>query len=193
MGRRSIQFIPGEYYHIYNRGNNKQKIFMEPENYRFFLRRLHYYFDRANIEIAAYCLMPNHFHLLVRIRSEIDVSNVMRSFSVSYIKSYNKWYRRCGHLFQGDFRALHIDDENYLRCLCRYIHLNPVNAHLVKRPEDWKFSDYREWVAVDADALKVNHRLRDELFGTAAGYQAFVRDYRGPQKAEAEIEEFLLG
>lgn len=106
--------------------------------------------------------------------------------------TYN-WYNRCGHLFQGDFRALHIDDENYLRCLCRYIHLNPVNAHLIERPEDWKFSDYREWITVDADVLKANHGLRDQLFGTAAGYESFVRDYQGPQKVEAEIERFLLG
>ncbi|HZY10231.1 MAG TPA: transposase, partial [Bacteroidota bacterium] len=136
MARRSIWFLPEHYYHIYNRGNNKEPIFLSDDNYHFFLRRLHHYYDQAAVQLIAYCLMPNHYHLLIYIHKEIDFSNVMRAFTISYTRSFNNWHRRVGHLFQSDFQARGIERDGYLPHLCRYIHLNPVKSMLVKNPED---------------------------------------------------------
>jgi len=137
MARREVTFLQENYYHIYNRVNNYQKIFLEAENYLFFLKRLHYYFDPNRIDVIAYCLMPNHYHVLIHLNTDIDVSNIMRSFTDSYVKSFNNWHRRVGHLFQGDFQAKQIDQDGYLPYLCAYIHLNPVKAKLVKSPDEW--------------------------------------------------------
>lgn len=193
MARQEINFVPENYYHIYNRGNNQQEIFFEDENYRFFLQRLHHYFTPAGIDLIAYCLLPNHFHLLVRLQRELDFSNTMRSFSTSYVKSFNLWHRRVGHLFQCDFQASHVDAERYLTHHCRYIHLNPMNAGLVSNPEEWEFSDYREWISPNKYTEKANVRMRKELFGTAGEYQRFVIDYADEQRMQAEINRLLFG
>ncbi len=206
MPRRHIQFLAENYYHIFNRWNNQQKIFLEPENYRFFLERLHRYYAPVNIDLIAYRLMPNHFHLLIYLQREVDFSNIMRSFSVSYIKSFNRWHQRVGHLFQGDFQARLINADNYLSHVCRYIHLNPVKAKLVKFPEDWKYSDYRAWIenknsdfsqirnaARNRNSISANIRTRKLLFGTATEYKKFVMDFADEQNKQSEIERLLFG
>ena len=136
MARRTIQFLPENYYHIYNRGNNQQEIFLEDENYRHFLKRLVHYYNIASIEVVAFCLMPNHYHLLITLVREINFSNIMRSFTTSYVKSFNGWHKRVGHFFQGDFQARQIDSTEYLMQVCRYIHRNPVKAGLTAFPEE---------------------------------------------------------
>ena len=179
MPRRRILFSPADFYQIYNRGNNREKIFYEAENYRFFLRRLHFYYNPRNIHFIAFCLMPNHYHLVARLGKDIDFSNVMRSFSVSYIKSFNKVYRQVGHLFQGNFEARLVESDEYLAHLIRYIHFNPVSANLVSRAEDWKHSDYAEWLS-DSDVMdEARKRVRSRLFGDAEGYKRFCDGFPG--------------
>ena len=131
--------------------------------------------------------------MIVYLEQEVDFSNVMRSFSVSYVKSFNHWYRRVGHLYQGDFQARLIDAVGYLSHVCRYIHLNPVTAKLVKLPEDWKYSDYREWIENKNASISPNIRTRKMLFGTAAEYRRFVMDFADEQKKQAKIERLLFG
>ena len=128
MARRKIQFHAEHYYHIFNRGNRKQRIFFEDENYNYFLRQLHKYFDPPGIEIISYCLMPNHFHLIIHLTEEADFSPVMRRFSLSYARSLNRWIDSAGHVFQGNFGAQRINESEYLKHVCRYVHLNPVLA-----------------------------------------------------------------
>jgi putative transposase len=135
-------FRAGEYYHLYNPGNNYQNVFFEPDNYRFFLRRLHRYLQPEAVEVVSYCLMPNHYHLLVHLVTD-DLSSLMQPFLLSYTKAINKRYGRVGLLFQGRFQAVRVDRDEYLVHLSRYIHLNPVAAKLVEQPEDWEFSGYR--------------------------------------------------
>ena len=159
MARRDIQFLPENFYHIYNRGNNRQEIFLDDENYRFFLKRLNHYFNPIDIETVAYCLLPNHFHLLIYLHAECSFSKIMRSFSDSYVRSFNIWHKRSGHLFEGDFQARHIKEGKHLTYLCGYIHLNPVAAGLVLNPEEWEFSDYRNWLCVDIPIGSVKSRL----------------------------------
>ncbi|MEK6756174.1 MAG: transposase [Bacteroidota bacterium] len=193
MSSHSQQFLSENYYHLYNRGNNKQHIFLEDQNYRFFLKQLHHYFDPQGVELDAYCLMPNHYHLLIRLEHEVDFSNLMRSFSTSYVKSFNSWHNRTGHLFEGNFRARLIDEDRYLTHLCRYIHLNPVTAGFVQFPQDWQYSDYVEWISDSAPDNLPNIRVRKQFFGTAQDYQSFVMDYAGEEKVRKEIERRLFG
>jgi len=163
MPRRAIPLVAGEYYHIYNRGNNRQPIFFERENYLFFLRRARERLmghqgpagepdsrspgARVFCSIAAYCLMPNHYHLLV-CPTDDQFSRHMQGFSGSYTKAINKRYERVGALFQGPFHALRVDRSEYLLHLSRYVHLNPVQAGLVKQAHDWEFSSYREYAGL---------------------------------------------
>jgi putative transposase len=173
MPRRRTRFSPSNFYHVYNRGNNREKIFLEGENYRFFLQKLHTYFELQGICLIAYCLMPNHYHLIVKPNRAIDFSNVMRSFSVSYVKSINKVYHRVGHLFQGNFEARAVESDEYLTHLIRYIHFNPVRAKLVTRAEDWSYSDYAEWISDFVEIDEAKKDVRSKLFGTAEGYREF--------------------
>lgn len=193
MARRNIQFVSENYYHIYNRGNNKEPIFLEDENYRYFLSKLHLYLDRANIDLVAYCLMPNHFHLLIYLNNETNFSNIMRSFTLSYVKSFNLWHGRVGHLFQGDFKAKHVTTDEYLTILCAYIHCNPVNAHLVMAPELWKYSDYSEWIVEGVSKESHSITLRNQLFGNAKDYQKFVAALMEDRREQEEFEKWLFG
>lgn len=175
MPRRTPPLTPNQYYHLYNRGNDRGCIFFEEENYLFFLRKVRQYLSPV-IDIVAYCLMPTHYHFLVRINnlevqtdrdqtarvsdgqtsqtsevsetSEVSdaVSNAMMRLSVSYTKAINKRFDRVGSLFQGAYRAKHIEDESYLVRLSQYVHRNPVTAGLVEKPAEWRFSSYRDFI-----------------------------------------------
>ncbi|HLF25710.1 MAG TPA: transposase [Anaerolineae bacterium] len=152
MPYRKVEFRAGEYYHLYNRGNNFQPIFFERENYFYFLRLLREHLAVRAADIVAYCLMPNHYHLLTCLKID-NLSAAMQPFALAYTKAINKRYGRVGSLFQGPFQAIHIDRDEYLLHLSRYIHLNPVTAGLTRQPEDWEFSSYREFVDIREGAL----------------------------------------
>ncbi|MEA5533661.1 REP-associated tyrosine transposase [Crocosphaera sp. XPORK-15E] len=152
MPYRETIFQAGQYYHIYNRGNNRQNIFFERENYLFFLRSLRRYLLAETLDIIAYCLMPNHYHLLVCLKTA-DLSAAMQAFSLSYTKAMNRRYDRVGSLFQGRFQAILVDRTEYLLNLSRYIHWNPVKAGLVKQPQDWEFSSFHEYVGLRGGTL----------------------------------------
>lgn len=155
MSIRKDNFVDGEFYHIYNRGNSKQKIFHDKEDYFRFMSLLYscnsknnfriyalnkgdspYDFDRDEllVNIGAYCLMPNHFHLLITQTEEGDVSKFLQKVSTAYVMYYNKKYQRTGGLFEGKFKSEYVDDDVYLKYLFSYIHLNPIK--LIDK--DWK-------------------------------------------------------
>lgn len=147
MPLRKISFVSGEYYHIYNRGNSKQLIFQDKNDYVRFLGLLfacnsseNFKTDNLNkkqsllnssrgnqiVYIGAYCLMPNHFHLLLSDTGEGNISKFMQKLVTAYVMYYNKKYQRSGALFEGKFKAEHADTDQYLKYLFSYIHLNPV-------------------------------------------------------------------
>ena len=174
MPQRNVELCAGEYYHLHNRGNNRARIFYERENYGFFLRRLRQYLEPI-LDVVAYCLMPTHYHLLILL-TEADLSHRMQLFSISYTKAMNKRYDRVGSLFQGAFQAKHVNENNYLVHLSRYIHLNPVTAGLAARPEDWEFSSYREYIGLRDGTLPQSEIVLSQ-FPSREAYRDFVEAY----------------
>jgi putative transposase len=157
MSIRKINFVEGEYYHIYNRGNSKQEIFHDDEDYSRFVTLLYtcnsesnfrmFLVTRTNeldpflwerqgqlVAIGAYVLMPNHFHILITEKTEGGISKFMQKLSTAYVMYYNKKYNRTGGLFEGKFKSQHLDTDKYLKYIFSYIHLNPIK--LIQK--DWK-------------------------------------------------------
>lgn len=179
MARKPRIEIPGAFYHVIARGNNKQKIFVDDEDYKNFLKRLKLYKKRFEFVIYAYALMPNHIHLLIET-GEIPLSKIMQALLFTHTQKFNRKYKKVGHLFQGRYKAILCQKETYLLELIRYICLNPVRAHLVKRPIDWRWCSFNELFqhgnehVVSADDVL-------ELFGkrrvvAVRALQKFVKD-----------------
>lgn len=137
-----IEF-PGAVYHITSRGNARQKIFLDDKDYAKFLEVLRFVVKRYNWILHAYCLMSNHYHLLLET-PEGNLSRGMRQLNGVYTQQFNKRHNRVGHVLQGRYKAILVDKDNYLLELCRYVVLNPVRAGLVKSPKEWQWSNYRE-------------------------------------------------
>ena len=192
MPYRRVQFAPGHYYHLYNRGVDRQPIFGETANYAFLLRRLQAYARSLQVTVIAYCLLGNHYHLLLRQDGETPVGTLMQRVFNSYTKAYNQRYGRQGTLFEGRYRAIHVDRESYLRHVCRYIHANPVKHGFVEQVEAWPYSNYPEWVGARAGSL-VDRPFVEGLFETGAAYRAFVEDYvSGLSKLPKGTEAYLI-
>jgi len=147
MSIRKIIFASGEYYHVYNRGNSKQKIFRDARDYTRFLDLLFicnthkqfdfhilhklksvFDFDRGEplVAIGAYCLMPNHFHILITKLADNGITKFMQKLTTAYAMYYNQKYKRTGGLFEGKFKAEHLSTDRYLKYIFSYIHLNPI-------------------------------------------------------------------
>jgi putative transposase len=173
MPRRDLTFQPDHYYHLYNRGNDRQLIFFERENYLHFLRLMRRHLIEQALDVLAYCLMPNHYHLLVRCKTD-EVSGAMQRLSIAYTKAMNRRYKRVGVLFQGQFQAIAVDSAEYLYHLTRYIHLNPVKAGLVADPQDWEFSSFLEYAGLRSGTLPRLDVLQQK-FASEAEYQRFLK------------------
>ena len=159
MPRRKIAFIQGNIYHLYNRGAGKANIFLTPENYYFFITKCWTYSRSLSIPIIAFCLLPNHYHLLVIQAGKVPAGNLVQRTCNSYSKALNKRLNRTGTLFEGRYQAKAVASQEYLEHLCTYIHLNPVAAGLVQKPEVWPYSDYHRWVGWNVeDATMILHR-----------------------------------
>jgi len=132
----------GALYHITSRGNAKQAIFLNREDFTGFLRILSSVVKRYHFLVHAYCLMDNHYHLLIET-PDGNLSKGMRQLNGLYAQHFNQKHQRAGQLLQGRYKALLVDKENYLLELCRYIVLNPVRAGIVKDPKDYRWSSYQ--------------------------------------------------
>jgi putative transposase len=131
MARRPRLFAPGLLYHVIARGNQRRETFMDEEDYRAYLHRLAVYRARHAVTLLAYCLMPNHVHLLART-GDVPLAKFMQGLQQSYTQWFNRVHGKVGHVFQGRYRAIVCDSETYLPTLVRYIHLNPVRAGLAQ-------------------------------------------------------------
>ncbi len=157
------------YVHYYNRGVNKDLIFFASENYVFLRSKMNDYIKECQVELVGYCLMPNHYHILLKHENPLEGSNLIQRIFNSYTQAINKKYSRVGTLFQGNVKKRIIEDDDYLAETIKYIHLNPVKANLCLRPEDWEYSDYRNWIGLKEPSKTVTAE-RDNIFGSAKDY-----------------------
>ena len=169
-------YLPGNYYHIYNRGRSRLSIFHVRHDYLNVQWRLKRYIRELGLAIIAYCLMPNHYHFLVRQDGERRAGLLPQRIFNGYGKWYNHRYNHSGTIFQGDYRVDLIEDQNHLLHLCRYIHANPVKDGIVRALTDWEYSSYPEWVNLRHGSL-VDRAFIQEHFSTAADYRNFVEEY----------------
>lgn len=148
MARKPRVEIEGGLYHIISRGNNRQLIFGSDDDYLKMLLLLAQQKAKLPFYLYAYCLMPNHIHLLVE-RREDAISRVMHRLLTGYSQYHNRKYRNVGHLLQGRYKAILCQSDQYLAELVRYIHLNPVRAKMVRKPEAFLYSGHRAYVGLD--------------------------------------------
>ena len=192
MPYRKVQFAPGQFYHIYNRGVARQPIFREEDNYLFLLRRTKEYASALNVAVIAYCLMPNHYNFLLRQDGQEPAGRLPQRVFNSYSKAFNKRYGRTGTLFEGPYKATHIDRDGYLLHLCRYIHANPVKHGVLSELERWPYSNYLEWIGA-RDGKLVERAFVQEHFPVVGSYRQFVLDYVSElDKLPLGINDYLL-
>lgn len=220
-------FAENTYYHIYNRGVEKRNIFIDNQDYEVFLNLLKYYLSENNqaiyhpieiiapdnkpirprplknlnkeIELIAYCLMPNHFHLLIKQISKDGMTKLMRALSTTYALYFNRRYKREGTLFQGRYKAVIIKNDSYLLHLSRYIHLNPSSILTKTDLVTWPYSSYSyflgtkkaDWIkpqiVLDFFKRSENSPIPLEKFQT---YQQFVE--AGKENPKENIEKLII-
>lgn len=191
-----ISLEPEKFYHLYNRGNNKENVFYTEDNYRYFLEKYSKYSD-GYLETFAYCLMPNHFHFLVRVKKEKDVKDAvrrdfpnfknlenlkrpggmkdgiiserLRRFFLGYSKAINKQEKRTGSLFQKNFHRKCIEGDDNLKNIVCYIHANPVQHRFAKRISDYSWSSYNSLLSEGYSRL-----MRKEVLEWFDGKENFV-------------------
>ncbi len=174
---RSLRIeYPGAWYHVMNRGAQKKTIFHDSKYCKIFLKLLSEISKRYQIQIHAYCLMPNHYHLLINTPMG-NLSKAMKHLNGSYTQRHNKLLKIDGPLFRGRYKSIIVDANDYLLTLSRYLHLNPVVAGIVAMPEAYRWSSYRAYIQTSyaPDWLTTNTTLNK--FGTrlqAQKYRAFM-------------------
>lgn len=222
MPGRKIPLITEYYYHVFNRGVNKRPIFQDAWNYKRCLDQLNYYqyqntpvsFSMLRrmkperkqfiwetalkgpkyVEILAYCLMPNHFHLLVKQTSDQGISKFMSKFQNSYSRYFNVKTNRSGPLLTGKFQAVRIESDEQLVHVSRYIHLNPTTAFLIKKFNGLKkylWSSYNEYCH-DSTYKITNSKLILGLFQSKADYSNFLRNQVDTQRELDLIKHLTL-
>lgn len=213
---RKINFVPDNYYHIYNRGVEKRKIFLEKSDYERFLVLLYLGNDiqpvnirdhfrkggsfaemfskerkESLVDIGAYCLMPNHFHLLLKPKTEEGITAFMKKICTGYSMYFNLKNQRSGTLFQGEFRANLTDKDQYLKYLFAYIHLNPVKLiegewktkgiKNIKKArkflESYQWSSYLYYTGAKLPDPILNSKEFPEYFKNSKEFNDFINDW----------------
>ena len=175
-------FESGQYYHIYNRGNNKENIFIEAKNYTYFLLKMKKYILPI-AAVYAYCLLQNHFHIVLKIKDKEELPENLKekihlpfsNFFNSYAKSINTAYNRTGSLFQEHLQRNRIENEEYLKQLIVYVHFNPVKHKFTKSFESYLHSSYRSYLSNKETSIDRDFIL--ELFGGLENFK-FYHDER---------------
>jgi len=174
MGRRPRIFAPGLVYHVIVRGNQRQPTFLSDADYRAYVERLAKYRQKHGMVLWAYCLMPNHVHLLLETTGP-PLAKFMQGVQQSYTQYFNRTHRKVGHVFQGRYKAIVCEKERYLVALIRYIHLNCVRAKLVARPEQYSYSGHGAYLTGQATTV-LDPTPGLEVFGGRRAYRQFVEE-----------------
>jgi putative transposase len=164
MGRPLRVFVPNGVYHVASRGSDKKPIFRDDEDRELFLDQLEQTMERYQLPCLAYCLMTNHYHLVVRT-PDARLSLAMKELNGGYSKRFNAIHRRSAHLFRNRFMAQLIDSDTYLLTVCRYVAHNPVRAGLCRVPSEWSWSSYGATVGIDPPRQFLDERRLSELIG----------------------------
>jgi REP element-mobilizing transposase RayT len=172
MARKPRIEYNGAFYHVITRGNQRQKIFKDNKDYTRYLTILVDYKNRYKYLLYAYVLMNNHVHLLIQTQ-ETPLSKILQGINQRYTIYFNKRYRTIGHLFQGRYKAILCDKDEYLLMLVKYIHLNPVRTGIVKKADEYKWSSHRFYIErTDKEAIIIN---TDHLLGMFSEGEAKAR------------------
>lgn len=212
---RKYQFINNKYYHIYNRAVEQREIFKDAEDYFKFLRGLKdfnnksFYEQRiaalekkelssflANleriVEIIAYSLNPNHFHLILKQLVENGISDFMHKIGTSFTNYFNKKYSRSGSLFQGPYKAIRIDSNDYLLWLSGYVNGN-IEIHKLGRAELWNWSSYKSFLGEEKNEILGDTSIILTQFKNTDEYKEFVEKVIGEsRKRKEEMKKYLL-
>ncbi len=183
------EFAPNSYYHLYNRGVEKRDIFLDDQDYAVFLGLLKKYLigkvDKASsnqnrhrfdaiggqLDLLAYCLMPNHFHLLLYQHDEQAITRFMRRVMTGYVMYFNDRYNRVGSLFQGRYKASHINADAYLHHISRYIHLNPTSY------QTWPASSLPYYLGTKSSSWLKPEAVMALFNDDPEEYKRFLADY----------------
>lgn len=190
--------FPGALYHVTSRGNARQDIVVDDRDRSQWLSFLAHVVDRFGWLCHAYCLMDNHYHLLIETPKP-NLSLGMRQLNGRYTQTYNRRHDRVGHLFQGRFTAILVEKEAHLLELCRYVVLNPVRAKMVAHPRQWGWSSYRATVGDSTVPAWLTPDWMLSQFGQRVGpareqYRTFVAEGRGgPRPWEQLTGQIYLG
>lgn len=196
-GRNVVKaYVENSYYHVYNRGVNRQDVFVDDEDYRYF----EWLFERTlsseavkdskgreftwlqdAVDLNAYCLMSNHFHLLVYRRDIDGVSKLLRTLATAYTMYFNKRYRRRGPLFESSFKAVPVIRDEQLMHITRYIHLNHSQFN------KWPHSSFSDYLAPHSQSWLMSEPIL-ELFANKESYREFVLDHEEAQSALQQLK-----
>ncbi len=222
---RKFVFSIDEFYHLYNRGVDKRVIFLDTHDYERFLKLLYLCNsnesvvmkevedlsfaeilnlkrEQAIVDVGCFCLMPNHFHLLVREKKENGISVFIKKILTAYSMYFNKKYDRTGNLFEGPFRATHVDNDSYLKYLFAYIHLNPIKIinknwlekgikKMVKEKDfvyNYRYSSCREYLKEKSrsESRIINKEVFPKYFSDKQEFDTFINDCRTLQGQSLE-------
>lgn len=205
-------FTENQHYHVFNRGVEKRKIFLDNQDYNIFLYYLFIYLVpleevlkkypllpihlqsknlSKELSLVSYCLMPNHFHLLLKQESKDAVSRFMKQVTNAYTRYFNHKYKRVGGLVQGRFKAVLIVKDELLLHISRYIHLNPVISNLIKDLEDYRWSSYLDYISKSSKSF-ISKDLILGSFPFPQEYKKFVLDQVSYAKELDKIKDLLL-
>ncbi len=145
MPRTARASVGGVCYHVINRGNAQARVFHKDADYQAFVDLIAAGCERLPMRVPAYCLMPNHFHLVLWPRGDGDLSRWMQWLMTAHVRRYHRHYQSSGHVWQGRFKAFPIQQDSHFLMVIRYVERNPVRAKLVDRAQDWPWSSLRWW------------------------------------------------
>ncbi|OGN09668.1 MAG: hypothetical protein A3J46_01600 [Candidatus Yanofskybacteria bacterium RIFCSPHIGHO2_02_FULL_41_11] len=191
-------FHPNGFFHVYNRGHNKDLVFKDEEDYLFFIKRAKQILGlqktgmsrwmnslpEGSFSVLSYCLMPNHFHFLILQKTNLPISRFISKLCTSYSIYFNKKYENVGSVFQGRFKAKLVDSDLYLTYLSVYIHKNP------KQPFKWPYSSMAGYIGMGRDSLVDKDLIIKMTGGTAKGYREFLDGYTN--KDELQISHLTF-
>ena len=140
MPRTARASVGGICYHVINRGNARQEVFLKKGDYQAFIELIGRASERVRMRVLAYCVMPNHFHLALWPHSDSDLGRWMQWLLTAHVRRYHQHYKTSGHIWQGRFKAFPVEQDNHMLTVLRYIERNPLRARLVQRAEEWPWS-----------------------------------------------------